>query len=315
MKDTWVCCHSRESGNIVIIEASLMRQYKIPVFTGMTEIGTILNQMKIIQKNSKAQIVATLGPVSSNEKTLKAMIEHNLDVVRLNFSWSNIKQHTDQIELVRKLEGQLNRRIPIIIDLPGPRIQEKVGHTYNHDAISSITKHDEEFIKFAAEQGVEYIAVSFVGSAADIKKCRQLIEQNRGNQKIIAKIERKVALSSLDEIISATDAVMVARGDMGNEVPLEEIPFVQEKIIKKAKAAGKPVITATQMMLSMVASPTPTRAEVTDVENAIMEGSDAVMLSEESAQGKYPVEAVAMMEKIIIETERHMNGRTELNLL
>ncbi len=145
-------------------------------------------------QNSKAQIVATLGPVSSNEKTLRAMMEHNLDVVRLNFSWSDIKNHERQIELVRKLERELNRRIPIIIDLPGPRVQGKEGHTYNHRIIHSITKRDEEFIKFAAEQGVEYVAVSFVGKADDIVICRQLIEKNSGSQKIIAKIERKVAL-------------------------------------------------------------------------------------------------------------------------
>ncbi|MDR3558598.1 MAG: pyruvate kinase [Candidatus Pacebacteria bacterium] len=266
-------------------------------------------------KNSKAQIVATLGPISSNEKTLKSMIEHNLDVVRLNFSWADIKTHTEQIALVRKLERELDRRIPIIIDLPGPRVQEKEGHTYNHHAISSITKRDEEFIKFAAEQGVEYVAVSFVGKAEDIVECRQIIQRNNGSQKIIAKIERKIALESLDEIILAADAVMVARGDLGNEVPLEQIPFVQEKIISKAKAAGKPVIVATQMMLSMVNSPTPTRAEVTDVENAIAEGADAVMLSEETAQGKYPIEAVTMMEKIVLEAEKHMAGREKINEL
>ncbi len=109
---------------------------------------------------------------------------------------------------------------------------------------------------------------------------------------------------------------MVARGDLGNEVPLEQIPFIQDKIVEKAKAAGKPVIVATQMMLSMTNNPLPERAEVTDVENAVFQGADAVMLSEETAEGKYPVESVAMMEKIILETERHMEGRGEnLNLL
>jgi pyruvate kinase len=266
-------------------------------------------------KKSKAQIVATLGPVSSNEKMLKGMIEHQLDVVRLNFSWSDIVTHTMQIELVRKLERESGRRIPIIVDLPGPRVQGKEGHTYNHHIVHSVTKHDEEFIRFAAEQGVEYVAVSFVGNADDIVMCRQLIEKNHGTQKIIAKIERKVALEFLDEIIAASDAVMVARGDLGNEVPLEQIPFIQEKIVGKSKAAGKPVIVATQMMLSMMNNPLPERAEVTDVENAVFQGADAVMLSEETAEGKYPVESVAMMEKIILETERHMEGREKLNPL
>ena len=263
----------------------------------------------------KAQIVATLGPVSSNEKVMKQMISNGLCAARLNFSWSNIETHTRQIELVRRLERESGRRIPIIIDLPGPRIQEKEGHTYNHHIVTAVTKRDLDFIQFAAEQGIEYVAVSFVGRAEDIDLCRKAIEKNRGSQRIIAKIERKVALEFLDEIISAADAVMVARGDLGSEVPLEQIPFVQAKIVKKAKAAGKPVIVATQMMLSMVTSPTPTRAEVTDVESAILEGADAVMLSEETAEGKYPVEAVAMMEKIIVEAEKHVAGKEKLNPL
>jgi pyruvate kinase len=136
-----------------------------------------------------------------------------------------------------------------------------------------------------------------------------------GNQKIIAKIERAVALESLGAIIAETDAVMVARGDLGNEVPLEQIPFVQERIIRESKLAGKPVITATQMLLSMVNSPVPTRAEVTDVTNAILEGSDAIMLSEESAIGKYPVEVIAMMERIAAEAEIHMQGKAIFNHL
>jgi pyruvate kinase len=108
---------------------------------------------------------------------------------------------------------------------------------------------------------------------------------------------------------------MVARGDLGNEVPLEQIPFVQEMIVTKSKAAGKPVIVATQMLISMMENPAPTRAEVTDVEQAIMEGADAVMLSEETAKGKYPLEAVTMMEKIVLETEKHMAGKLNINPL
>ncbi len=266
-------------------------------------------------KYSKAQIVATLGPASTKHEVLKSMVEHGLGVARLNFSWGSFELHIKEIELVRQFEKEFNKRIPIIIDLPGPRIQETEGHTYNHEAISAITDHDRDFIRFAVKHNVDYIAVSFVGNADDIKKCRDIIKEYSGTQKIIAKIERKVALPHLESIIEAADAVMVARGDLGNEVLLEQIPFIQEKIIRKAKADGKPVITATQMMLSMVEHSVPTRAEVTDVENAIMEGSDAVMLSEETAKGKYPAETVAMMEKIIIETERHMKGKIHFNHL
>lgn len=266
-------------------------------------------------KNSKAQIVATIGPTSENPSTLRAMIDHQLDVVRFNFSWGDLKLRTRQIELLRQLEKECGRKIPIIVDLSGPRVQEKEVHTYDHQASSPITNRDKESIQFAVENDVDYVAVSFVSGPQDIRQCREIITNFSGRQKIIAKIERAVAVESLDQIISVTDAIMVARGDLGNEVPLEQIPFIQDRIIKKAKKAGKPVIVATQMLLSMVENPTPTRAEVTDVSNAIIQGSDAVMLSEETAIGKYPIEAVAMMEKIVIEAEKHMKNQSHLNPL
>jgi pyruvate kinase len=135
-----------------------------------------------------------------------------------------------------------------------------------------------------------------------------------GTQKVIAKIERKVAVERIDEIIAAADAIMIARGDLGNEIPLEEIPFVQRAILQKANDAHKPVITATQMMISMTEHDTPSRAEVSDVTDAILEGSDAVMLSEESASGKYPVQAIQMMKRIVLDTQQHMTNRV-FNLL
>jgi pyruvate kinase len=266
-------------------------------------------------KNHKAQIVATIGPASSKPEILRKMIEHQLGVVRMNFSWDTLDVRIQEIQLIRKLAKECGRQVPIIIDLPGPRIQDVSGHTYNRDAISAITEHDKQFIRFAAEHEVEYIAVSFVGGPEDILLCRKLIGSFSGAQKIIAKIERAIALKSLDEIIAAADAVMVARGDLGNEVPLEQIPFIQERIIHRSKAAGKPVITATQMLLSMVDHSVPTRAEVTDVANAILQGSDAVMLSEETTIGKYPIEVVEMMEKIVIEAEKHMANRNHINPL
>ena len=122
-------------------------------------------------------------------------------------------------------------------------------------------------------------------------------------------------MEKIEEIIAAADAVMIARGDLGNEIPLEKIPFIQHDIVQKCKKAGKPVITATQMLLSMVENPVPTRAEVTDVANAILQGSDAVMLSDETTQGKYPIEAVAIMEKIVLEAERHLAGELNVNPL
>lgn len=265
--------------------------------------------------NSKAQIIATFGPASADPATLRTMIGHQMDIVRLNFSWGDLSERAGQIGLVRELEKGSGRRIPVIIDLPGPRIQGSDGHTYDREAASSVTSHDEEFIKFAAEHGADYIAVSFVSGPGDVEKCREVINGAGGKQKIIAKIERAAALDHLEEIIAKADAVMVARGDLGKEVPLEQIPFIQDRIIKMAKKAGKPVIVATDMLLSMVENPAPTRAEVTDVANAIIQGADAVMLSEETAKGRHPVEAVAMMEKIVLEAERHMGGKEKMNPL
>jgi|SRR3989344_867533 len=266
-------------------------------------------------KNSKAQIIATIGPVSSNKDILKIMIEHQLDVVRLNFSWGDLDIKEKAIKLIREVAQDYARSIPIIVDLPGPRIQKVEGHTYDNQSISSVTEQDRGFIKFAVEHNADYIAVSFVVSVKDIMECRKIINNFSGKQKIIAKIERKEAFESLNEIIKAADAVMVARGDLGNEITIEQMPFVQDKIIKMAKKMGKPVIVATQMLFSMTENPMPTQAEVTDVANAILQGSDAVMLSEETAIGKYPVEAVIMMEKIVLEAEKHMINKAHFNHL
>lgn len=260
-------------------------------------------------KASRAQIVATIGPASDKKEVLKSMIEHGLDVARLNFSWSNFELRIKEIDLIRELEREIGKKVPIIIDLPGPRLQEEKGHTYDRGVHSAITAKDREFISFAVEHGADYVAVSFVASPRDVEEARKIVEDAGGKQKIIAKIERKTALVHLDKIIESADAVMVARGDLGNEIPLEEIPFVQERIIKKSKEEGKPVITATGMLLSMVENPVPSRAEVTDVTNAILEGSDAVMLSEETAIGKHPLEAVIEMEKIVLESEKHLRGK------
>src|SRR3989344_9251748 len=259
--------------------------------------------------NSKAQIIATIGPSSVYIAVLKEMIIHNMDIARLNFAWGSFEDHTKSIEVIRQAEIEIGktstnqqiRKIPIILDLPGPRIQDTDSHTYDMGAVSVLTDEDKECIRLGVINKVDYIAQSFVGDEKDILICREIIKKYSGHQSVIAKIERKKALENLDKIISVSDAVMIARGDLGSEVPIESIPFIQADIIKRAKKAGKPVITATQMMLTMVDHPIPTRAEVTDVANAILQGSDAVMLSEETALGKYPVEAVAVMERIIIE--------------
>src|SRR3990167_6692784 len=256
--------------------------------------------------SSRAQIIATIGPSSESPAVLCAMAAGGMDIARLNFAWINEGRAVQQIDIIRAAAVECGMKAPpIIADLPGPRVQLQSGHTYDASLASTLTPQDEKILVLCAQKNVEYIALSFVGSAQDIERCREIIKKNNGSQKIIAKIERKVAVEKIDEIISAADAVMVARGDLGLEVPLEEIPFIQKTIIAKANSAGKPVIVATQMLLSMTKEKEPTRAEVTDVEGAIMDGADAVMLSEETASGTYPVEAVAMMERIITEAERH----------
>jgi len=184
-----------------------------------------------------------------------------------------------------------------------------VGHHLDNTQEKIITPKDLEDLKFGLEQKVEYIALSYVGKAEDVSELKKNIENLGGSAKVIAKIERDEALANLDEILAVSDAIMIARGDLGNEVSLEEIPWYEKEIIKKCKLAGKPVIVATQMMISMMRNDEPTRAEVTDVFFAIENGADAVMLSDETAVGQYPVEAVGEMEKVIRETETHYENK------
>ncbi len=171
--------------------------------------------------------------------------------------------------------------------------------------ISAFTDHDRECLKFASEQGVDAVSQSFVESAADIVAVRESAAAMGYNPFIIAKIERSRALEHMDDILAAADGIMVARGDLGVEIPIEQIAVVQKRLIHSANRMGKPVITATQMLESMTDNRRPTRAEATDVANAVLDGTDCVMLSEESAMGKYPVEAVAMLAKIAAATEPH----------
>jgi len=171
-------------------------------------------------------------------------------------------------------------------------------------SISSITEKDKLDLALACELDLDYIALSFVRSAADVQELRDLMARNGRLIPIIAKIEKKEAIDYLEEIREIADGMMVARGDLGIEVPPQEVPLLQKRIIQCCNMGGKPVITATQMLQSMVEHPRPTRAEASDVANAILDGTDAVMLSNETATGKFPVEAVQMMQNIAEITER-----------
>jgi pyruvate kinase len=169
----------------------------------------------------------------------------------------------------------------------------------------ALTDKDKEDIAFGVEAGVDLIALSYVRGRDDIIEAREVLKAHNADSPIIAKIERNEALEHIEEIMAEADGIMVARGDLGVEIPLEEVPLIQKDLIKRANSLGKPVITATQMLRSMVASPRPTRAEASDVANAILDGTDAIMLSEETATGRYPVEAVQFMVVIAQATERN----------
>lgn len=173
--------------------------------------------------------------------------------------------------------------------------------------LPAITDKDREDIIFGINHGVDFIAASFVRNADAIREIRKIIKDCNSDVAIIAKIENREGIENIDEIIQESDGIMVARGDLGVEVPTESVPFIQKTIIKKCNDAYKPVITATQMLDSMIRNPRPTRAEVTDVANAIYDGTDAIMLSGETAMGKHPVEAVKMMVNISKESEAHLD--------
>ncbi len=178
-----------------------------------------------------------------------------------------------------------------------------VNFPHSNLKISAITPKDEKDLIFGAKNGVDIVAISFVNSKDDILKAKEILKNAGASPWVIAKIETKKAVENLDKILEVSDGVMVARGDLGIEVGIEKVPVIQKKIIRRANKMKKPVITATQMLLSMVNSPFPTRAEVSDVANAVMDGTDAVMLSDETTVGKYPIKAVETLVKIIKEIQ------------
>jgi len=169
--------------------------------------------------------------------------------------------------------------------------------------LPALTEKDRDDLRFGVAHGVDFVALSFVRRAADLE------EVKASGVPVVAKIEKAEAVEHIEEIVAAADGVMVARGDLGVEIPIERVPIVQKELIALANRAAKPVITATQMLRSMVASPLPTRAEATDVANAVLDGTDAVMLSEETAVGRFPLDAVRVMHRILVEAERALPPR------
>jgi len=332
-----------------------------------------------MNKFNKTKILATIGPASNNYETIKSLAAAGANVFRLNFSHGSHEVHQEVIQIIRRVNEELNTHLGILQDLQGPKIRvgevenngveikpgspititndpvvgtsELVSTVYQNlpnDVVSgdriliddgnlelvvnntdgknvnctvihggilksrkginlpntkvsapSLTEKDIEDLAFGLSQDVDWIALSFVRSAEDIIDLRKRIEKAGKVCKIVAKIEKPEALENIDAIIAETDAIMVARGDLGVEVPMEIVPLWQKKMVEKCKLACKPVIIATQMMESMIVNPRPTRAETNDVANAVLDGADAVMLSAETASGKYPVNAVKAMSSII----------------
>ncbi|HEU5400433.1 MAG TPA: pyruvate kinase [Terriglobales bacterium] len=173
-------------------------------------------------------------------------------------------------------------------------------------SVPSLTEKDYKDLRFGLEHGVDVVAVSFVRSAADVSEVKRFIAQHKSVTPVIAKLEKPQAIDNLEEILEVSDGVMVARGDLGVEMPPEKVPVIQKHVIRRAQFWRKPVITATQMLESMIENPRPTRAEASDVANAIFDGTDAVMLSGETASGQYPREAVGMMARIVVEAEANI---------
>lgn len=257
--------------------------------------------------SSRTQIIITLGPTSCAEPILSQMIEAGADAVRLNFSHGTHEEHAACIGRVRAIAEHMDKRIPIIQDLSGPREKTEAGHAFDNRQ-TEITEKDLHDLDFGIAHTVDYIAQSYIGSSEDVARMRTEIEKRGAHIPIMAKIERQEAVRDFDAILAVSDAIMIARGDLGNEEPLGEIPFIERDIVAKCNAVGKPVIVATQILYSMVENPEPTRAEVTDEVFAIISGADAVLLSDETARGKYPVEAVKAMEVIALRAERDRGG-------
>jgi pyruvate kinase len=338
----------------------------------------------------RAKIVATIGPASQDEHTLRELIRAGLDVARLNFSHGTHADHQAVYQRLRDLSHEQGRAVTVLQDIQGPKIRtgemqdgqvelrtgqtvtlttrpvlgndqlisvdypglleavhpgsriliddgnlelvttrisresesvetrvELAGVVKPHKgvnlpgaklSISSLTAKDLQDLAFGAQLGVDAVAVSFVRSAEDIVAVRECIRRYLGDKRlplIIAKMERPEALENLEAIVDVAEGVMVARGDLGVEMSPETVPIAQKQIIELANRKAKVVITATQMLESMIHQPRPTRAEASDVANAIFDGTDAVMLSAETAAGEYPLQAVQMMDAIIRQAEEH----------
>ncbi|MFP3917005.1 pyruvate kinase [Lysinibacillus telephonicus] len=259
---------------------------------------------------SQGQVIdISMTEVVGNEKSFSVTYENLIDDVDQN---DKILLDDGLIELRVLAKDKEKGLIHTIVENAGV-LKNKKGVNVPGVSVKlpGITEKDAQDILFGIEQGVDFIAASFVRTSKDVLEIRELLEQNGGSHiQIIPKIENQEGVDNIDEIIQVSDGLMVARGDLGVEIPAEEVPLVQKTLIKKCNQVGKPVITATQMLDSMQRNPRPTRAEASDVANAIIDGTDAIMLSGETAAGLYPVESVRTMNKIAEYTENSLDYRS-----
>lgn len=302
------CAHGTIEGRTrqiaMVREIAESRRRNIPILLDLPGLKIRTGPLEgsepaMLARGTKVRVYST--PVISTREQLGVTYPDLLSVVQPE---SRILLADGLIELV--VESIENDHVVCGVGRGGP-LAGRQGVTLPNVRLqnASLTEQDKIDIRFAARQRVEYLGLSFISSADDIIVAREYARTLGITPGIVAKIERPAAIDDMDAIVRTADAVMVARGDMGVQLPLERVPIVQKEIIAACNRAGTPVITATQMLESMIMQPVPTRAETSDVANAVLDGTDAVMLSAETATGRHPVAAVEMMSRIIHEVERH----------
>ncbi|MDK2878073.1 MAG: pyruvate kinase [Thermoanaerobacteraceae bacterium] len=269
-------------------------------------LGTFKNGKAYLKEGQ--EFALSLEPIEGNENRVYVTYD---GLNKLVTRYDKILLADGLIELEVK---EINSKEVLCTVINGGEISDKKGVNVPNKSLPlpAITQKDVEDLLFGISMGIDFVAASFVRKASDVLEIRKILEENGASDvHIIAKVENREGVNNIDEIIRVADGVMVARGDLGVEIPVEEVPLVQKYIIEKCNKAGKPVVTATQMLESMMRNPRPTRAETTDVANAIFDGTDAIMLSGETAAGHYPVEAVKMMAKIARKAEDSMSLKKE----
>lgn len=234
------------------------------------------------------KIIATVGPSIEKEKNLVELVKSGVSIFRLNLKYNSPLWHNIQMKKIKKISSRLKKAVGVMVDVPA---------SGNFDSRKNFKVYLKNFSKVSSNE-IDFLAVSFVQSAEEIQMMKDFLASKHLPIKIIAKIETRNAIRNLKKILGVSDGILIARGDLALQIPYQKVPYYQKIIIKECMRIGKPAIVATQMLSSMVENPSPTRAEISDVANAILDYTDAVMLSEETAIGKYPLKAVKIMEKI-----------------